>query len=139
MAITYEWRGDFGTAEVNGLHAEAFETRVFDDAEWDWHALVHAHSLGWVVARDGAELVGFVNVVGDGLVHAWLQDTMVAASARHQGVGARLVAAARDGARKADCEWLHVDFDEDLRPFYIDACGFTPASAGLIALQDTDE
>ena len=55
--------------------------------------LVAAHSLGWVVARDGAELVGFVNVLWDGLVHAWIQDTMVAANAsRGRGVGTRLVA-----------------------------------------------
>jgi hypothetical protein len=28
VAIIYEWRGDFTTAELNGLHAEAFETRI---------------------------------------------------------------------------------------------------------------
>jgi GNAT superfamily N-acetyltransferase len=136
VAITYEWRGDFTTAEVNRLHAEAFETRVFDNAEWDWKELVNRQSLGWVVARDEDRLVGFVNVPWDGLVHAWIQDTMVSRDARHRGIGARLVAAATDGARVAGCEWLHVDFDEDLRPFYIDACGFTPAAAGLIALQE---
>lgn len=139
MAITYAWRGDFTTGEANGLHAEAFETRVFDDAEWEWERLVREHSLGWVVARDGTDLVGFVNVPWDGLAHAWLQDTMVAGSARRQGVGARLVAVARDGARAAGCERLHVDFDEHLRLFYIDTCGFTPTSAGLISLQDTDQ
>ena len=32
------------------------------------------------------------------------------------------------------CEWLHVDFEEDLRPFYFAACGFTPTDAGLLAL-----
>jgi hypothetical protein len=44
------------------------------------------------------------------------------------------VGLARDGAQAAGCEWLHVDFDEQLRSFYIHACGFTPAAAGLIAL-----
>jgi hypothetical protein len=33
-------------------------------------------------------------------------------------------------------EWLHVDFDDHLRSFYFDACGFTPSNAGLIALSD---
>jgi GNAT superfamily N-acetyltransferase len=70
----------------------------------------------------------------DGLVHAWLQDVMVAVSARHRGIGRQLVAAARDGARTAGCEWLHVDFDDDLASFYLDACGFRPARAGLMAL-----
>ena len=135
MAVTYEWRGEFVNREVNELHSHAFETRVFDDSEWNWRLLVEQHSLGWVVARDGGRLVGFVNVVWDGLVHAWLQDTMVAT--RGEGIGTRLVALARDRARDAGCEWLHVDFDEHLRPFYFGACGFTPTTAGLIALQRT--
>jgi GNAT superfamily N-acetyltransferase len=134
MAISYEWRGEFDNAEVNALHAEAFNTRVFDESEWDWRQLVDRHSLGWVVARDGTELVGFVNVLWDGLVHAWLQDTMVATTAGRQGVGTQVVAAARDAARDAGCEYLHVDFDDDLKPFYFDACGFTPTNGGLIAL-----
>lgn len=134
MAITYEWRGRFTNAEVNQLHAEAFETRIYDASEWDWEALTERHSLGWVVARDGATLVGFVNVLWDGLVHAWIQDTMVAGSARGRGVGTQVVGAARDGARKAGCEYLHVDFDDHLRPFYLEACGFTATNAGLIQL-----
>ena len=132
--ITLDWRGDFDNAEVNELHAEAFGTRVFDASEWDWLALVHEHSLGWVTARDHETLVGFVNVVWDGQVHAWLQDTMVASAARRRGVGTQLVATAVEHARTAGCGWLHVDFDERLRPFYLDACGFTPTAAGLIEL-----
>ena len=134
MAITYTWRGDIANAELNRLHAEAFETRVYDDAEWNWDELLHRHSLGWVTARDGATLVGFVNVLWDGLVHAWLQDTMVARTARHTGVGTELVAVAVVRSREAGCEWLHVDFDEHLRSFYLEACGFSPTDAGLIAL-----
>ena len=133
--IGFHWRGAFTSGEVNALHAEAFETRVFTDEEWDWVALTDRHSLGWVTARDGEALVGFVNVVWDGLVHAWLQDTMVAVSSQRLGVGVGLVRAAQQGAASAGCEWLHVDFDDDLRPFYFDACGFAPTNAGLIALQ----
>ncbi|HUC21692.1 MAG TPA: GNAT family N-acetyltransferase [Streptosporangiaceae bacterium] len=134
MTATYEWRGLFTNEEVNALHAEAFNTQLFSEAEWNWVQLVRQHSLGWVVARQGQQLVGFVNVVWDGLVHAWLQDTMVAAAARGQGIGTRLVAHARDGAKAAGCDYLHVDFDDDLRPFYLDACGFAPVSAGLLSL-----
>ncbi|MGD9998473.1 MAG: GNAT family N-acetyltransferase [Ilumatobacteraceae bacterium] len=135
MAVELEWRGAFTNDEVNELHAEAFGTRVFDASEWNWEALTAAHSLGWVVARDGESLAGFVNVLWDGLVHAWIQDVMVAMHARGRGVGVQLVDVAKAGARDAGCEWLHVDFDTHLRPFYFDACGFTPTNAGLIALQ----
>lgn len=135
MTIVSEWRGDFSNSEVNALHAQAFDTRVYDESEWNWRDLTAAHSLGWVVAREGDVLVGFVNVLWDGLVHAWIQDTMVDASMRGRGLGTELIAVATTGARAAGCEWLHVDFDNHLRPFYFDACGFTPTNAGLIALQ----
>jgi GNAT superfamily N-acetyltransferase len=134
MTTVYEWRGAFTNQEINALHAEAFNTRMFDDSEWNWEELVHRHSLGWVIAREGAELVGFVNVLWDGLVHAWLQDTMVAASARGNGIGTQLVARARAGAKASGCEYLHVDFEDHLRPFYFGACGFAPTNAGLLSL-----
>jgi GNAT superfamily N-acetyltransferase len=132
--VTYAWRGVFTNAEVNALHAEAFDTRLFDESEWDWRDLCGRHSLGWVVARQGPDLVGFTNVVWDGLVHAWLQDVMVAQSARRLGIGVGVVHAARDAAREAGCEFLHVDFEAALADFYIDACGFTPTAAGLMPL-----
>src|SRR5205085_4306093 len=123
VAVTYEWRGGFENAEVNALHAEAFEHRLLDD---DWRAQVERHSLGWVCARDGDELVGFVNVPWDGGVHAFVLDTIVAPKAGRRGIGTRLVEVAVDGARAVGCEWLHVDFEDHLRPFYFHACGFTP-------------
>lgn len=131
MTITYEWRGDVGNADVNALHAEGFHHRILDT---DWRAQLDRHSLGWVCARDGDALVGFVNVAWDGGVHAFLLDTVVPAARRREGIGAALVAEAVAGARAAGCEWLHVDFDEGLRRFYVDGCGFRPAPAGLIRL-----
>jgi len=130
--ISYEWRGSFENAELNALHAEGFGHRVLDD---DWRAQVTGHSLGWACARDEDGLAGFVNVPWDGGVHAFVLDTLVAARARHQGAGTRLVALARQHAAQAGCEWLHVDFEEELRPFYLGRCGFTAAAAGLIALR----
>ena len=131
MAVSFHWRGDFDNAEVNELHAEAFGHRVLED---DWQAQVQQHSLGWVCARDGAQLVGFVNVAWDGGVHAFVLDTMVRAGAARQGIGTELVAVSVAESRAAGCEWLHVDFDDHLRDFYFDACGFEPTNAGLIKL-----
>ena len=130
--ITYEWRGPFTNDEVNALHAEAFQHRLLDE---DWVRQVERHSLGWVCARDAGGLVGFVNVPWDGGVHAFVLDTMVAGRAARRGIGKRLVAIAVEEARAAGCEWLHVDFDDELRPFYFEACGFEPTNGGLIALR----
>lgn len=136
--MQYTWRGDFTSSEANQLHAEAFNHRVYEDSEWDWVRLCKEHSLGWVTARIGGRLVGFVNVLWDGLVHAWIQDVMVSSDTRHQGIGLRLIDVARKAAKQAGCEWLHVDFDDDLRPFYFDTAGFSPTNAGLIDLTDPD-
>jgi GNAT superfamily N-acetyltransferase len=134
IAPTYSWRGAFSNEEIHLLHAEAFETRLYDESEWDWVELCHRQSLGWVVARIERHLVGFVNVLWDGLVHAFLEDVMVAAPARGRDIGVSLVRRARDGARAAGCEFLHVGFSADLKPFYIDACGFTEVGGGLLHL-----
>jgi GNAT superfamily N-acetyltransferase len=132
MSITYRWRANFDNVEINRLHSEAFETA---DSTWrDWQAALTAQSLGWVVARDGEDLVGFVNVVWDGLSHAWIQDTMVTGSLRSQGIGTRLVNMAGEQAKGAGCEWLHVDFDNSLGDFYYGACGFSSTAAGLLQL-----
>jgi GNAT superfamily N-acetyltransferase len=131
VRIDYAWRAAFENLEVNVLHAEGFDHRLLTD---DWRAQVERHSLGWVTARNGAELVGFVNVAWDGAVHAFVLDTLVTAAARRRGVGTALVAVAVREARAAGCEWLHVDFDEELRGFYSDSCGFVSTPAGVIAL-----
>ena len=129
--IDYRWRGPFTNTELNVLHAEGFGHRVLGD---DWQAQVSRHSLGWVCAREGDQLAGFVNVAWDGGVHAFLLDTLVTARLRGQGIGTKLAAVAQDGARAAGCEWLHVDFEDHLRSFNFDSCGFSPTNAGLIAL-----
>jgi GNAT superfamily N-acetyltransferase len=128
------WRGDFENFEVHDLHAEAFRTRVFDESEWNYRNLAQTHSLGWVTARSDRRLVGFANVLWDGRTHAWIQDVMVGARVRRQGIGRAVVDAAAEGARGAGCEWLHVDFETELRSFYFGACGFSPTDAGLMRL-----
>ena len=93
------------------------------------------HSLGWVCAYGESRLVGFVNVAWDGGVHAFVVDTVVADGARRRGVGTRLLELAARESRSAGCQWLHVDFGEELRPFYVGSCGFAPTPAGVMALR----
>ena len=131
MDPTFHWRGPVTNPELNALHAEAFGHERFDD---DWVAQLDHHSLGWVCARQGPQLIGFVNLAWDGGFHAFVLDTIVAGDHRRQGIGTKLVAIAIEHARTAGCEWLHVDFDPDLRAFCFDACGFKATDAGLIAL-----
>jgi GNAT superfamily N-acetyltransferase len=130
--VEYTWRGRFASEEVEQLHAEAFGREA--DYAYDWVGQVERHSLGWACARQGPQLLGWVNVAWDGLTHAFLVDTIVSAEWRRDGIGTALVKVATEAARDAGCEWLHVDFEGHLEAFYFEACGFAPTNAGLIAL-----
>lgn len=87
-----------------------------------------------MTARLAGALIGFVNVAWDGTDHAFLINTKVASSYQRRGIATRLVAEAVRQSRAAGCEWIHVDFEDRLVPFYFDACGFRPTAAGLIHL-----
>ncbi len=129
-AISYAWRDPITDDEMVDL------VRSYGgDAVAGWWSRVQQHSLGWVGARDGdGVLVGFVNVAWDGGGHAFLIDTRTRGSQRHRGIGTAVVRLAVARARAAGCEWLHVDFEPELRAFYLDAGGFRPTDAGLIHL-----
>ena len=72
-------------------------------------------------------------VAWDGRQHAFLLEPTVHPDRRRRGIGRELVRRAEAAAREAGCEWLHVDYEPALAPFY-EACGFKPTPAGLIRL-----
>jgi GNAT superfamily N-acetyltransferase len=90
-------------------------------------------SLAHVCAYDGERLVGFVNVAWDGGAHAFILDTSVHPSHRHQGIGTGLVRAAAEVARERGARWLHVDYEARYSAFY-ERCGFRPTAAGIMRL-----
>ena len=131
--LSYAWRDGFENEELEALHGEGFGHAPGD---YDWRGQLERHSLGWVCARTKTgQLAGFVNVAWDGGAHAFILDAVVAASRQRRGVGAELIAHARQAAHDAGCEWLHVDFEEHLAPFYFERCGFDPTLAGLVFLR----
>ncbi|MEM7092394.1 MAG: GNAT family N-acetyltransferase [Actinomycetota bacterium] len=129
-----EWRGAFEDAEIQAVHNRAFEIDPPNPVD-PWTEWLNRHSLGWVTARHEGRLIGFLNVVTDGGVHAWLQDVVVEPDHQRGGVGEAMVELASRESGAAGCEWLHVDFDEHLTAFYLDRCKFQPTSAGLRYLQ----
>ncbi|MBT2407290.1 MULTISPECIES: GNAT family N-acetyltransferase [unclassified Streptomyces] len=96
-------------------------------------APVLERSTAWITARRAGRLVGYVNVAGDGGAHAFILDTTVHPDERRRGLGVQLVRAAAEAARASGAQWLHVDYEPHLAPFYA-ACGFRPTAAGLLPL-----
>ncbi len=133
LDVRFAWRGELADDELVAL------TRSHGgNAAPGWWDRIRPHSFGWVTARleDGA-LVGFVNVAWDGGDHAFLIDTKVRPDQQRRGIGTELVRVAARHAKEAECEWMEVDFENDLAPFYYDACGFAPTQAGLLRLSDS--
>ena len=100
-----------------------------------WAERLNRWALTWVGAFSNDQLVGFVQVCWDGGTHAFVLDTAVHPDHGRRGIGKQLVLTAAEEARKAGCEWLHVDFEPHLTAFYLDACGFRPTDAGLLKLR----
>lgn len=127
--VSYAWREAITDAEVSSLHAAAFDHA--DEVE-PWTERLERHSLGWVTARRGDALIGFCNVVTDGGRHAFLIDTSVHPVHQGTGIGRELVTQAIEACRAAPVEWLHVDFEEDLGPFYMTEGLFRRTTAGIL-------
>jgi len=131
QGVDYRWRADISDADVNGL------TRSYGgQAEDGWWDRIRPHSLGWATAHlgDGTP-VGFANVAWDGGDHAFLLDPKVRLDHQRRGIATELVHRCASHAAEAGCEWLHVDFRDELAPFYVGACGFLPTAAGLLRLR----
>ncbi len=132
--IEYSWRGPITDDEM----VELVNSHGGRPAA-GWWDQIRPYSLGWVTARTNhGVLVGFVNVAWDGGDHAFLLDTKTRGEWQRRRVGTELVGRAAQNAKAAGCEWLHVDFEPHLRPFYFDACGFSPTDAGLIHLHSLE-
>ncbi|MGB1286652.1 MAG: GNAT family N-acetyltransferase [Aggregatilineales bacterium] len=118
---------------------EALNTLFF--AVWEHHQSrdflpVLKHSLLWVCAYSGNQLIGFVNVVWDGGKHAFILDTSVHPDFQRHGIGIELVKRANLASTEKGILWMHVDYEAHLTDFYA-KCGFRTTVAGLLNLQDT--
>jgi GNAT superfamily N-acetyltransferase len=85
--------------------------------------------------RKEGQLVGFVNVISDGIGDAFLVDLMVHPDIQRRGLGRALVGAAVTALTADGIKCIQVTFNPNLEEFY-SSCGFYIFRAGII---DTDE
>lgn len=127
-AISYTISPALSNTTLNALFAAAWPAH----RPYDFQPIL-ARSLVYCCAFIDDQLIGFVNLAWDGGIHCFLLDTTVHPLWQRRGIGRDLVGLARATAREQGMEWLHVDYEPQLEPFY-SACGFQPTAAGLIAL-----
>ena len=131
-AIEYRVSPPLTNDELNPLYAVSWPHHK----TWDFMPVLE-RALVYVCAYDrsqGDRLIGFVYAAWDGGVHAFLLEPTVHPDYRRRGIGRQLVHHVRDVClARGGLDWLHVDYDEELEPFYT-SCGFKPTPAGLIRL-----
>ncbi len=128
MNITYLINPPLENTVLNELFSSAWG----NPNNVDFQAQLEA-AMCYICAFDDSRLIGFVKLISDAGVHAFLLDTSVHAEYKRCGIGQELVARAVVIAKERGCEWVHVDFEDHLESFYA-KCGFKPTKAGLIEL-----
>lgn len=123
------WREAVTDREISALHAAAFD---HSEETEPWTERLERHSLGWVTVHRDGRLVGFCNVITDGGHHAFLLDVIVDPVHQGTGIGKELVHRAIEECRAAPVDWLHVDFEADLGPFYMTEGLFRRSTAGIL-------
>jgi GNAT superfamily N-acetyltransferase len=130
VQIEYKLDPDITNEELQALFANAWP----DKGPNRDYAPILSRSLGYICAYMRDELIGFVYVAWDGGIHAFLLDPTVHSDVQRRGIGTELVRRAKDLAKSKGAEWLHVDYEPQLAPFYR-KCGFVKTEAGLINLK----
>jgi GNAT superfamily N-acetyltransferase len=99
--------------------------RLYRDGGW-WHegddpaAIPVLLAGSWCVAAAwaGDELVGMGRVISDGISDAYIQDVVVRAEARGQGIGGRIVSFLRDACIDGGILWVGLIAQPGTQDFY---------------------
>ena len=130
MDIEYRINPPVTNAELDQLYAVSWPNH---QPPYDFRPEL-AMALAYACAYHDGDLIGFVRLAWDGSIHAFLLEPTVRPGYRRRGIGRTLVERVVAVARERGMEWVHVDYDPELHPFY-EACGFEPTDAGLIHLR----
>lgn len=126
--IEYRERPPITNVELNALFQSAWPQHVERDFQ-----LVLDRALTYIGAFDGQKLIGFANLAWDGGLHGFVLDPTVHPGYRRRGIGRALIYGLARVARASRLQWLHVDYEAHLEPFYR-AVGFRASAAGVLRL-----
>ena len=85
----------------------------------------------YICCFDGDDLVGFIDIVSNGITDAYLQDLMVKPSYQGKGIGTKLMNMAIEKIKTDGIYMIGIIFEENLLGFY-KRFGFYPLMSGLL-------
>jgi N-acetylglutamate synthase-like GNAT family acetyltransferase len=102
---------------------------------WDGRAEKYKRKLGksylCVACFDNTMLVGYADVVSDGVDDAYIRDVIVHPDYQHRSIGSKLLEMINTRIRSDGIKMLHVIFNPSLEAFYKQA-NFTIMLSGII-------
>ncbi len=126
MALSYEYSPKLTPQQVAELRLSV---------GWDGRVEKYKKKLGksylWVACFDNQKLVGYADVVSDGVDDAYIRDVIVQPDYQHRGIGTKLLGMITKRIRSDGIKMVHVIFDPSLEAFYRQA-HFTIMLSGVI-------
>jgi ribosomal protein S18 acetylase RimI-like enzyme len=126
MDIEYYQEGFVTDKEIKNLRASA-----------GWDNTIPSHSkrkerlFVYFTARINSKLIGYIEVLSDGIADAYLQDLLVLPEYQKQGIGSELLKKAIKYLQKKKIKAIQVIFAPELEGFY-KKFGFHIVKAGII-------
>lgn len=90
-------------------------------------------SVFYICAYEGENLIGFLDVVGNGVTDAYIQNFLVAADRQGCGIGKAMMDLAVKRLTELGIRNAWLIFDPELEPFYRQF-GFAPLAGGRLRL-----
>jgi ribosomal protein S18 acetylase RimI-like enzyme len=90
-------------------------------------------SVFYICAFEGENLIGFLDVVGNGVTDAYIQNLLVAADWQGRGIGKAMMELSVKLLTEMGVRTVWLIFDPELEPFYRQF-GFAPLSGGRLRL-----
>ena len=102
---------------------------------WDGRIEKYKRKIGnsylWVTCFDNDVLIGYADVVSDGVDDAYIRDVIVHPDYQHRGIGSTLLSMIATRIRTDGIKMVHVIFEPSLEAFYKKA-HFRIMSSGVI-------
>ena len=118
-------------APITGTDVEALRAAVGWDRMAGRYDAILERSYTHFSIIDDDRLIGFINVLSDGIGDAFLVDVLVHPAFHGQGIGHRLVRHVIEVLISEGILCIQVIYDEKQEPFY-SKCGFKSTRAGVI-------
>jgi ribosomal protein S18 acetylase RimI-like enzyme len=126
MALRYEYSPKLIPQQIADLRLSV---------GWDGRVEKYKKKLGksylWVACFDNKSLVGYADVVSDGVDDAYIRDVIVHPDYQHRSIGTKLLEMITTRMKLDGIKMVHVIFDPSLETFYRQA-HFTIMLSGVI-------